>query len=850
MADIGSLIVKIGADASGLQKAFSDLGGSAKQFQRGMEQVGKITATAFLAATTAAIGMTIAAGKQAEELDQLAAATGINTDKLQEYDVMLNRAGLNGQDLAVIMKNVSTSLDQAKQGTGTAGDRFRQLGINIRTVTGSDDLLRKIATASSTFADGMGKTAIMTDLLGKSWQQAIKLFQDGEKGLNALSAASKNLGETLSTSQLATLKQMDDQIDDVSLAYKRFGQQLGVSLAPNIKFFAELVKDMMVSGAAQAAEFGLAWDVLGTKILHFGLQMKEVGGTLFSTGVFSPDAWKSTMERMKAIGAESDKQVAKLRLAFELARVVEPLGAGKKPPPDLIDTSKISQQQQALIDAQLKASEGLFKNQDALAKANLTNYMAILDAAKEAGIQTDEEVATAKQAALEKMDVFTVDSLNRQLANYKVFSADKMKLFTDDEKGLADRTKFAVEASQKEKDLISQIGLAQVAADTTRIQSGAALLAATKKTRLIPLEDEITLAKADFALQQAFYSMAPGLIGAADAARQKGMALIEAEGEMQRQVIEQTIADEQRKTTLIIALDGELQAKRMAMVQQFPTFWEKQMRDVVASNAFSVSQIITSWTSGVANAIVNGGDFVKQAWQATQIAIVQGAINTGVQLAAQWAIQASVEAGILTKSQGEKILGHTLMEETKTEVTAAQEAARMAVVLAGTKAMAAANAATTAGIATAGLAALGVMEAALEGIVGFMLAVAAAVAEVPLVGQALAGSLIVGATLAQVSGSTAIGTATAAIAGAAAAAAKGIAFGKGGIAFGPSIFGEAGPEAAIPLDARGASFMREAFGMGESKGQFIQTTINLDGREFAKVMSERMPGALRTMGAL
>ena len=333
MADIGSLVVKIGAEASGMLHAFDQLSGSAQQLQRGLANIGKIGATAFIAATSAAVAMTIAAGKQAEELDQLAHATGINTDRLQEYDVMLNRAGLSGQDLAVMLKNVALSLDQAKQGTGTAGDRFRQLGIDISKVTSTDDLLRKIVVSSGNLADGMGKTAIMTDLLGKSWQQALKMFQDGEKGLSALSAASKNLGETLSTSQLATLKEMDDAIDDTILAYKRFGQQIGVSLAPNIKFITELLKDLMVIGAAQAAEFGLAWDVLGTKVLHFGLQMKEVSGLMFSTQVFSPDAWKKTLDTLSFIGSESDKQVARLRLAFELARIVGPLGDTRKQPP-------------------------------------------------------------------------------------------------------------------------------------------------------------------------------------------------------------------------------------------------------------------------------------------------------------------------------------------------------------------------------------------------------------------------------------------------------------------------------------------------------------------------------------
>jgi hypothetical protein len=80
------------------------------------------------------------------------------------------------------------------------------------------------------------------------------------------------------------------------------------------------------------------------------------------------------------------------------------------------------------------------------------------------------------------------------------------------------------------------------------------------------------------------------------------------------------------------------------------------------------------------------------------------------------------------------------------------------------------------------------------------------------------------------------------------------AFADGGIATGPTtaLIGEAGSsEAVIPLNKRGAAFMRETLGLGGSTGQsVIQNRIYLDGREIAIAMNDKQPSALRLMGAL
>lgn len=774
MGDIGSLIVRIGADASGLQKAFDQLGGSANEFQQGLSNLAKIGATAFLAVATSMTAMTLVAGQQAEAITQLSFVTGINTDTLQEYDVLLGRVGLDGSDLTVVMRTLSKNMEDAKNGIGNAADRFRQLGIDITKVTGTDDLIRKIANSISTFASGTEKAAIMADLLGKSGLKFIPAFEGGAAAIREAAAASDLLGASLSSGQLAELGNMDDRVDDLAIAWKRFGQQLGSFVAPAIDFAARALSNLL-----SMASHGL--------------------------------------KDLNALGT-----------------VITPTDERKKPPP-LIDTSKLATQAQALVDAQLKANEGLFKSEDALAKANLANYLATLEAAKSAGIRTDEEVSLAKQAALAQMDAFTLESLSRQLANYQTFSADKMKLFTDDAKGHADRAKFAVEASQKEKDLINQIAVAQVAADTTRIQSGQAVMEATKKQRLQPLEDEIALATADFNLQKAFYAAAPMMIGAADAARKKGLQLLEVEATRQAQIIEQTIKDETRKTMLLIALDGEMQAKRMAIVQQFPTFFEKQMQDVVASNAFSVAQIISTWTGGLANAIVNGGDFVKAAWQSTQLAIVQGVLNTGVQLAAQWALQASVELGILTATEAAKL---GLKTATNAAIVAGDAAAAAGTVgIWGGAAIAISGwyATTLAGFEAVTASMVGTVIAVgtfIEGVLGAIAsALTATVFGIPWAGAIVVGIALIAAAL---------------------AATGNLGFEEGGIGdFGSGMQAMLhGPEAIIPLNARGAAFMRDAMGGGGGGREIvINVPVNIDGRQVAFATARHQPAAWRREGA-
>jgi hypothetical protein len=413
------------------------------------------------------------------------------------------------------------------------------------------------------------------------------------------------------------------------------------------------------------------------------------------------------------------------------------------------------------------------------------------------------------------------------------------------------------------------------------------------KDRNKVLEYELEIQRANVQEAQELFQNEQAHIGAATAARQSALYLIELEAEMRRRVIQETIFDADKQRAALVALEIRTNAERMAVIRQYPTFWEQQLQAIVASNAFSLSAITGQWNSAIANAIVNGGT-LEAAWKQTQVTMLQSAFQFveqwlaqiaagysrelaqklladdaklaaeialhGQMISAHTAMESARTAAttaaeaqrlsITTAGNANLVATHTAMESAKTAATTAAETARLGIVMATNKAIIGGAIAALGSVAAVGQAALGVLAAALTGVVGFLNAVAAAVSMIPLVGQVLAGSLITGALLATFTGGTAIGIAAAALSvaiGAALVAASSAiavpAFAEGGIVTGPTLglVGERGPEAIIPLDR-----LAELGGGMRSGPTIIE--VHVGSREVAREIFKELPAHVRLHG--
>lgn len=237
-------------------------------------------------------------------------------------------------------------------------------------------------------------------------------------------------------------------------------------------------------------------------------------------------------------------------------------------------------------------------------------------------------------------------------------------------------------------------------------------------------------------------------------------------------------------------------------------FWDRQLGALVNSNAFSVSQITTAWTGGIANAIVNGGNFIDAAWKQTQLSLIQGGLNLAIQFAAQEAMKttaAGTAAGLYTAIWG-----------------------GASVAVSGF--FAATSAAFTAMVANM----VAIMTAVGEFVMGVLAAIADALTST-IFGIPWAGAILVGIALIA----------------AALAATGNLGFKEGGIGdFGSGTQATLhGPEAIIPLNSRGASFMRNAFGGGTGGEITIKVPVSLDGRQIAFATARYQPAAWRNQGA-
>lgn len=865
------LVLQIIADANGLLGTLNAAQQSIEQFTKGAEAAGNslggglnqaldaftglakgggiaagVLAGALVATATAATAFAIEGGKQAQELQNLSVTLGLGTQKLQEYEVLLSRVGLGGDALASVFRTLSLKLDEARLGTGLAGDRFIQLGIDITKVTSTDDLLRKIFQSVSNLAAGTQTAAIAGQLLGRTGLALLPAMQSGAAGIDAAAEASRQLGVTLGGTQLQALLHVDEAVSDLGTSWTRFGQQLGAIVSPAVEMAVNALKNLLAWGSKSLQNLDSWLDTLAIRATHLVLKFGVLASMDWSGWFVAGDAWAKAAADLKLIDDEADKLIAKRKA---LDAMPAPVDSRPQPPP-LVNSQQAMTDARALADAQLKFNQDLFKNETSLADARLQNFEAHLDAQKGYELDTDLAIAQARQAAQATMSTFTLTSIDKEIENYQIYFDEKDALYKNDAKSQAEKEKFEEEAAAHMLALLNQYQVAKIKADTTAVQGAKTTYDAMHKYVIQAYDDAVTAAKVLDEAQVALFHDEAGMLGASDAARRVRMSLIDAEEAKERELIDQTLGEVARKAQAnaalavdddtrrehaleaegrlqqaLVNLDEQTNTKRRQALQQFPTFFELQMQQIVSSNVFSMSSMVSTWSGGIANMIVMGGN-LKKVWQQTEVALVQAVLDAAVQQLAIQAIAASRQLALDAATAASK-----LAIQTSTNAT----------IVAGETATAGASVAIWSGAATA---ILGFFSTIGEGFMALI--TETLVPAIIAVGDWIMGvlSAIAEAMMDSVFGipiAIAIVAGIAGIVAALAATGNLPKLAEGGIALGPSIVGEAGPEAAIPLNDRGAAFMQDAFGLGQRTGD-LTIVMQLDGREVTRKVLKYMPG--------
>lgn len=252
-------LTKQGGQAS---QAFEGLRGSFAKFEKTVESmtgglIGSSTAmigvgkaagvmAGAAVATVATLGMMAkSASEAAAGIDILSQRTGINTTTLQEYALLLNRNDVSQQQFATGMQQLAKRMDDLATPTSDIAKAFKALGVEMGPGTPPDQAFEQIAMRIARMPDGLQKTAIVTQIFGRSAGELIPVMNDLGRGFGEAARRAHELGTVMSAGQVETLKKLDDTWDDFNKTLAGFTNNVGSLVAPIFTSIIGTVTDLI-----------------------------------------------------------------------------------------------------------------------------------------------------------------------------------------------------------------------------------------------------------------------------------------------------------------------------------------------------------------------------------------------------------------------------------------------------------------------------------------------------------------------------------------------------------------------------------------------------------------------------
>ncbi len=296
--EVGSLVVRIGADISGLR---ADVANATKS-------LGSLeTATAGLGTALKAIGGAVAAAglvnlvrDQLDAIDsaaKLARQLGGTVDGLRSLQLAAEDAGVDSGALTSAMERLNAKLGEAaRTGSGATHDALARLGLDAQELSRMD-VDERMATVADRMRDMGLSTQEAADLLrqmGIRQGSVVNLMLEGGDAIRKWRQEIEELGLALSDVDAAKVEAANDAMEKIGLVTEAVIQRFTVGLAPALGVVATEFTDLFKSvddweGVVDTAVsltikgLGYAGDIV--RGLEFGFRGLELAAALAFSGM-------------------------------------------------------------------------------------------------------------------------------------------------------------------------------------------------------------------------------------------------------------------------------------------------------------------------------------------------------------------------------------------------------------------------------------------------------------------------------------------------------------------------------------------------------------------------------------
>lgn len=278
-----------------------------------------------------------------DQISKMSSKTGFSTESLSALKYAAELSDVSLESLEKSFIKLSKSVD------GNSPS-FSKLNINLKdsngTLKSNETILMEVADAFAGMEDGAQKTAIATEIFGKSGADMIPLLNSGSEAIRAQMQEAENLGITFDSVSAKQAERFNDSITTLTNSAKGFTQELVLALMPTIDTLSG--KFETVSGKAtktgnnltplKAIARGIAMgfllvvetvDILGsslallwTPLVDIGKGLVKFGGIVYDilTGDFEGAKNKAALMDMQPMFATTEAAFNKLMLKVKNAR--------------------------------------------------------------------------------------------------------------------------------------------------------------------------------------------------------------------------------------------------------------------------------------------------------------------------------------------------------------------------------------------------------------------------------------------------------------------------------------------------------------------------------------------------
>jgi hypothetical protein len=278
----GKAYVEIFADDSKMVRGLKAAQKKLNAFGASVAQIGKRMMVAGAAITGPIIAASKVFADYGDQIAKMAKRTGLAVDFVSGLAFAADQSATSMESIEKAMKALYRTLDDAKDGTATAVDGLRKLGLTARQLSAMspEEQFLTIADRLSQIENPAQRAAAAMTVLGKSGAELLPMFADGAKGIRDMMAEAARRGLIISPEDAAAAEKLNDAYGALSMQIKMTFFRVGAAVAPILQDIAEWLGKCLKN----IREWIAANPVFVRSALAVGAAMVGIGAGLIVVG--------------------------------------------------------------------------------------------------------------------------------------------------------------------------------------------------------------------------------------------------------------------------------------------------------------------------------------------------------------------------------------------------------------------------------------------------------------------------------------------------------------------------------------------------------------------------------------